>query len=312
MARRRKGRAVHGIILLDKPSGISSNAALQKVKRLFNAQKAGHTGSLDPLATGLLPICLGEATKITSYLLDADKKYQGMAKLGVRTNTADAEGDILQTRPVPILSDNTIEMALDSFRGEISQIPPMYSALKLNGKPLYELARQGIEVERKPRNITIFELKKLGFDNDELALFVHCSKGTYIRTLVEDLGEILECGAHLKSLRRVAAGPFDINQTVSLDKLTALAEEMAEQGAEKAFDALDALLIPMHTALVDWPEISLSDNSAYYVRQGQPVLVPRAPSNGWVRLMGEKPDDFIGIGHILEDGRVAPKRLVNL
>ncbi|VAW95653.1 tRNA pseudouridine(55) synthase [hydrothermal vent metagenome] len=304
MARKRKGRAVHGIILLDKSSGISSNAALQQVKRLFNAQKAGHTGSLDPLATGLLPICLGEATKITSYLLDADKKYQGMAKLGIRTNTADAEGDVLQTRPVPILSDNTIEMALDSFRGEISQIPPMYSALKLNGKPLYELARQGIEVERKPRNITIFELKKLGFDNDELALFVHCSKGTYIRTLVEDLGEILECGAHLKSLRRVAAGPFDINQTVSLDKLTALAEE--------GVDALDALLIPMHTALADWPEISLSDNSAYYVRQGQPVLVPKAPSNGWVRLMGEKPDDFIGIGHILEDGRVAPKRLVNL
>ncbi len=195
MARRRKGRAVHGIILLDKPSGISSNAALQQVKRLFNAQKAGHTGSLDPLATGLLPICLGEATKITSYLLDADKKYQGTARLGIRTNTADAEGDILQTRPVPVLSDSTIEMALDSFRGEISQIPPMHSALKLNGKPLYELARQGIEVERKPRNVTIFELKKLGFNKDELELFVHCSKGTYIRTLVEDLGEILECGS---------------------------------------------------------------------------------------------------------------------
>lgn len=308
MARRRKGRPVHGILLLDKPAGISSNAALQQVKRLFKAQKAGHTGSLDPLATGLLPVCLGEATKITSYLLDSDKKYQGMAKLGVRTNTADAEGDVLQTRPVPVLSDNTIEMAMDSFRGELSQIPPMHSALKLNGKPLYELARQGIEVERKPRNVTIFELKKLGFDQDELELFVHCSKGTYIRTLVEDLGEILECGAHLKSLRRVAAGPFDINQTVSLDKLTALAEE----GTEQNFEVLDALLIPMHKALVDWPEINLSDNSAYYVRQGQPVLVPRAPSNGWVRLMGEKPGDFIGIGHILEDGRVAPKRLVNI
>jgi len=304
MVRRRKGRAVHGIILLDKPSGISSNAALQQVKRLFNAQKAGHTGSLDPLATGLLPVCLGEATKITSYLLDADKKYQGTAKLGVRTNTADAEGDILQTRPVPVLSDNTLEMALDSFRGDISQIPPMHSALKLNGKPLYELARQGIEVERQPRNVTIFELNKLAFDNDELELFVHCSKGTYIRTLVEDLGEILECGGHLKSLRRIAAGPFDISQTVSLEKLTALADE--------GFDALDTLLIPMHTALADWPEISLSDNSAYYVRQGQPVLVPKAPSNGWVRLMGEKPGDFIGIGYILDDGRVAPKRLVNI
>ena len=304
MARRRKGRAVHGILLLDKPKGISSNAALQQVKNLFNAQKAGHTGSLDPLATGVLPICLGEATKITSYLLDSDKKYQGVAKLGIRTNTADAEGDVLQTRPVPILSDETIEMALDSFRGEISQVPPMHSALKLNGKPLYELARQGIEVERKPRNVNIFELNKLGFKNDELEIFVHCSKGTYIRTLAEDLGEILECGAHLSSLRRVAAGPFDINQTISLDKLT----ELAEQGMSE----LDKQLLPMHDALVDWPEISLTANSAYYVRQGQPVLVPKAPTNGWVRLMGENPNDFIGIGHILDDGRVAPKRLVNL
>ncbi len=306
MARKRKGRAVHGILLLDKPVGISSNAALQQVKRLFKAQKAGHTGSLDPLATGVLPICLGEATKITSYLLDADKKYQGIAKLGVRTNTADAEGDVLETRPVPVLSENTIEMALDSFRGEISQIPPMHSALKLNGKPLYELARQGIEVERKPRNITIFELKKLGFKQDELDIFVHCSKGTYIRTLVEDLGEILECGAHLQSLRRVAAGPFNINQTITLDKLT----ELVEDGA--GFEKLDNLLLPMHVALAEWPQINLTANSAYYVRQGQPVLVPKAPSNGWVRLMGESPDDFIGIGHILEDGRVAPKRLVNL
>jgi len=304
MARRRKGRAVHGILLLDKPKGISSNAALQQVKNLFNAQKAGHTGSLDPLATGVLPICLGEATKITSYLLDSDKKYQGVAKLGVRTNTADAEGDVLQTRPVPILSDDTIEMAIDSFRGEISQVPPMHSALKLNGKPLYELARQGIEVERKPRNVKIFEFKKLGFENDELEIFVHCSKGTYIRTLAEDLGEILECGAHLSSLRRVAAGPFDIKQTITLDRLT----ELAELGMGE----LDKQLLPMHDALVDWPEISLTANSAYYVRQGQPVLVPKAPTNGWVRLMGENPNDFIGIGHILDDGRVAPKRLVNL
>lgn len=304
MARKRKGRAVHGILLLDKPIGISSNAALQKVKRLFNAQKAGHTGSLDPLATGVLPICLGEATKITSYLLDSDKKYQGTVKLGVRTNTADAEGDVLETRPVPVLSESTIEMALDSFRGEISQTPPMHSALKLNGKPLYELARQGIEVERKPRNISIFELKKLAFEQDELEIAVHCSKGTYIRTLAEDLGETLECGAHLQHLRRTAAGPFDINQTITLEKLI----EVASQGA----DALDELLLPMHSALLNWPEINLSANSAYYVRQGQPVLVPKAPSNGWVLLMGEAPDEFIGIGQVLDDGRVAPKRLVNL
>ena len=304
MARKRRGRAVHGILLLDKPVGLSSNAALQQVKRIFNAQKAGHTGSLDPLATGVLPVCLGEATKITSYLLDSDKKYQGMVKLGVRTNTADLEGDIVESRPVPVLSDKTIEMALDSFRGEISQIPPMHSALKLNGKPLYELARQGIEVEREPRNVKIYDLKKLSFDVDELEIFVHCSKGTYIRTLAEDLGEVLECGGHLKALRRVAAGPFDIKQSITLDKLM----EVAKQGQQ----ALDKLLLPMHSALVDWPEINLSANSAYYVRQGQPVLVPKAPSNGWVRLMGESSNDFIGVGHILEDGRVAPKRLVNL
>ena len=304
MARKRRGRAVHGILLLDKPVGLSSNAALQQVKRIFNAQKAGHTGSLDPLATGVLPVCLGEATKITSYLLDSDKKYQGTVKLGVRTNTADLEGDIVESRPVPVLSDNTIEMALDSFRGEISQIPPMHSALKLNGKPLYELARQGIEIEREPRNVKIHDLKKFSFDVDELELFVHCSKGTYIRTLAEDLGEVLECGGHLKTLRRVAAGPFDIKQSITLDKLM----DVAKQGQQ----ALDNLLLPMHSALVDWPEINLSANSAYYVRQGQPVLVPKAPSNGWVRLMGESSNDFIGIGHILEDGRVAPKRLVNL
>jgi len=304
VARKRRGRAVHGILLLDKPVGLSSNAALQQVKRIFNAQKAGHTGSLDPLATGVLPVCLGEATKITSYLLDSDKKYQGMVKLGVRTNTADLEGDIVESRPVPVLSDKTIEMALDSFRGEISQIPPMHSALKLNGKPLYELARQGIEVEREPRNVKIYDLKKLSFDVDELEIFVHCSKGTYIRTLAEDLGEVLECGGHLKALRRVAAGPFDIKQSITLDKLM----EVAKQGQQ----ALDKLLLPMHSALVDWPEINLSANSAYYVRQGQPVLVPKAPSNGWVRLMGESSNDFIGVGHILEDGRVAPKRLVNL
>jgi len=304
VARKRRGRAVHGILLLDKPVGLSSNAALQQVKRIFNAQKAGHTGSLDPLATGVLPVCLGEATKITSYLLDSDKKYQGTVKLGVRTNTADLEGDIVESRPVPVLSDNTIEMALDSFRGEISQIPPMHSALKLNGKPLYELARQGIEIEREPRNVKIHDLKKFSFDVDELELFVHCSKGTYIRTLAEDLGEVLECGGHLKTLRRVAAGPFDIKQSITLDKLM----DVAKQGQQ----ALDNLLLPMHSALVDWPEINLSANSAYYVRQGQPVLVPKAPSNGWVRLMGESSNDFIGIGHILEDGRVAPKRLVNL
>lgn len=302
MARRRqKGRDIDGILLLDKPIGMTSNAALQTVKRLFHASKAGHTGNLDPLATGLLPICLGEATKISSFLLDSDKRYIGTCKLGVTTRTADAEGEVLETRLIDNLTESHVNEVLHHFMGEIEQIPPMHSAVKVNGTPLYKLAHKGMEIERKPRKVTIYDLKMLRLEGDELEIELRCSKGTYVRTLAEDIGEALGCGAHLSALRRTASGPFEIDQSVSLAEL----EHMAEDG----FSVLDALLLPIERALSDWPAVSLTDNSAYYVQQGQAVQVPKAPTSGWVRLHRQD-GNFLGVGHILEDGRVAPKRLI--
>ena len=302
MARRRaKGRDVNGILLLDKPTGMSSNAALQTVKRLFNASKAGHTGNLDPLATGLLPICFGEATKISSFLLDSDKRYIGTCKLGVRTRTADSEGEVLETRPVGNLTEQRVKQVLQGFIGQIEQIPPMHSAVKINGTPLYKLAREGKEIERKSRRVNIYKLEMLRLQGDELDINVHCSKGTYVRTLAEEIGEALACGAHLSALRRTASGPFELEQAVTMPEL----EHLAEDG----FEALDSLLLPPEEALSDWPMVSLSQNSAYYLQQGQAVQVPRAPSSGWVRLRRDD-GQFLGIGQILDDGRVAPKRLI--
>lgn len=304
MARRQKprGRRVNGILLLDKPVGITSNAALQEVKRLFFAAKAGHTGNLDPLASGMLPICLGEATKLSAYLLDADKVYTGTCKLGVRTSSADAEGEIIETREVPELSEEQVLEVLARFSGEIEQIPPMHSAIKQNGQPLYKLARQGIEVERKPRQVTIHELKLLRLEGDEIEIYVHCSKGTYIRTLVEDIGEALGCGAHLSQLRRTRVGPFREEGMISLDAL----REEAEEGAE----SLDHHLLPLDHALGDYPEVKLTESSLFYVRQGQAVMVPQAPTSGWVRLF-DNAGGFVGVGAVLDDGRIAPKRLIN-
>lgn len=304
MARRHKsrGRKVNGILLLDKPVGITSNAALQEVKRLLFAAKAGHTGNLDPLASGMLPICLGEATKLSAYLLDADKVYLGTCKLGVRTSTADAEGEIIESRAVPALDETQVDTILERFRGDIEQIPPMHSAIKQNGQPLYKLARQGIEVERKPRQVTIHELRIVRLEGDEIELYVHCSKGTYIRTLVEDLGAALGCGAHLSQLRRIRVGPFQEEGMVTLDTL----REEAEEGAE----ALDRFLLPLDTALGDYPEVKLSESSLFYVRQGQAVQVPQAPTAGWVRLF-DNAGDFVGVGAVLDDGRIAPKRLIS-
>jgi tRNA pseudouridine55 synthase len=287
---------------LDKPIGITSNAALQEVKRLFHAAKAGHTGNLDPLASGMLPICLGEATKLSAYLLDADKVYIGTCKLGVRTSTADAEGEIVDERAVPELTGTLVDELLQRFRGEIEQIPPMHSAIKQNGQPLYKLARQGIEVERKPRQVTIYELKILRLDSDEIELYVHCSKGTYIRTLVEDIGEALGCGAHLSQLRRTRVGPFPEEGMVTLDTL----REEAEDGPE----ALDHYLLPLDHALGNYPEVTLTESSLFYVRQGQAVQVPQGPTEGWVRLF-DSAGGFVGVGAVLDDGRIAPKRLIN-
>jgi tRNA pseudouridine55 synthase len=294
---------VNGILLLDKPTGITSNAALQKVKKLYRARKAGHTGSLDPLASGLLPICLGEATKVSGYLLDADKRYWVACKLGERTSTGDAEGELLEQRPVAV-TGKQFRKVMEGFLGDIEQIPPMYSAVKHQGQRLYKLARQGVEVEREPRRITIHSIELLDFDPPRVEISLHCSKGTYVRTLVEDIGELLGCGAHVADLRRLGVGPYDDAGMVTLATL----EHRLAEGGEAA---LDALLLPMESGLSQWPEVSLSGDAAFYLRQGQPVLVPHAPTAGWVRLyLGDK--RFLGIGEILDDGRVAPRRLLNV
>jgi tRNA pseudouridine55 synthase len=302
MGRRRvRGRDVSGILLLDKPSGITSNDALQQVKRLYFAKKAGHTGSLDPLASGVLPICMGEATKVSAFLLDADKRYQVRCQLGVRTATADAEGEVLETRSVGVYNREQLETVLEEFRGSIEQIPPMYSALKHQGQRLYKLARQGVEVEREPRPVEIYELTVAGQGEDWLDINVHCSKGTYVRTLAEDIGDRLGCGAHVSALRRTAVGPYGDTMLVGLETLREL--------KEKDMSSMDTLLLPIESALTQWPDVDLSTDAAFYLQQGQPVLVPHAPTSGWVRLY-EGNRSFLGMGEILDDGRVAPRRLM--
>ncbi|VAW60599.1 tRNA pseudouridine(55) synthase [hydrothermal vent metagenome] len=303
--KKNKGRAVHGVLLLDKPLNISSNHALQKVKRLFNAAKAGHTGSLDPLASGMLPICLGEATKISAFLLDADKTYRFKCKLGEKTVTGDAEGDVTESRPFEHIQLADIEKQLASLRGAIMQVPPMYSALKKDGQRLYDLARQGIEVERKPRPVTIYSLDIISFDQGVVELEARCSKGTYVRTLAQDLGELLGCGAYVAALRRTSVGPFK-NEMVTMEQL----EKLAEQGAENGAYELDDLLSGIDTGIEDWPKVELDTDSAYYIKLGQPVQVSRAPTEGKVRIYTD--EGFIGIGEIQDDGRVAPKRMMNL
>ena len=297
---RRGGRDVHGVVLLDKPRGLGSNQVLQIVKRIFGARKAGHTGSLDRLASGLLPICLGEATKLSGFLLNADKRYRAGIRLGVRTTTGDAEGEVADTRPVPPLSDDAVEAALARFRGPIEQVPPMHSALKHQGQRLYKLAHQGITVEREPRRIVIHRLVCRGWDQERIEIDVHCSKGTYVRTLSEDVGEALGTTAHVDELRRVGSGPFGEDGMVSLEAL---------REAERSGSPLDRYLTPMEAVLSDWPAVSLSGDTAWYLGKGQPVRVPRAPTSGWVRLRAED-ERFLGVGEVLDDGRIAPRRLI--
>lgn len=304
MGRRRKGRNINGIVLLDKPLGITSNKALQIVKRLYKAAKAGHTGSLDPLATGVLPLCLGEATKVSGFLLDADKSYLATLKLGIKTSSADAEGEVLETRPVENYSNKQINTAIASFLGDIEQIPPMHSALKVDGQPLYKLAHQGVVIERKSRPVHIFDIQLLRYDGDEMDIEVHCSKGTYIRTLAEDIGEELGCGAHLSALRRTESGPFHLDETITLEELEQLSEKVEENG----FDELDSILMPAEDALHDWDSIDLTEDAAFYICRGQAVQVPNAPTEGLVRLFSEE-KGFLGIGEIMDDGRVKPNRL---
>lgn len=302
MARRKpKGRHINGVLLLDKPAGVSSNHALQNVKRLFFAAKAGHTGSLDPLATGMLPICFGEATKISAFLLEADKRYSLSCKLGISTTTGDSEGEVRETHDASHLDINDIENACQKFFGEIEQIPPMFSALKHEGKRLYELARQGIEVERKPRQITIHDLQIKGFHDGILDLEVFCTKGTYVRTLVEDIGNELGCGGHVTRLHRLSVGPYE-GEMHTMESLQALMQDGSD------YSALDAMLLPIDSGIASWPDVKLEANAAFYMSQGQAVQVPHAPTHGWVRLYDQQ--KFMGVGEIQDDGLVAPRRMI--
>lgn len=309
MSKRKKGRAINGIVVVNKPIGLSSNQLLQRVKRLFNAQKAGHTGALDPLATGVLPICLGEATKLSQVLLDADKSYRTTATLGEIRSTGDAEGEIVKTRPVPEISPEQLAQVLEKFRGEVEQIPPMFSALKLNGRPLYELARTGMSAdemqaiaEKKRRVISIHELVLEEQRTTELDLFVRCSKGTYIRTLVEDIGEALNCGAYVSMLHRTACGPFNSQQMLTLEEL--------EQHLEN--DTLDEQLMPIESAVPHWPQVKLDYAEANRMLLGQTVNTSLA-DQPWVQLwaFNDAGQQMFGIGRI-ESGIIKAQRLFQL
>ena len=299
---RRRGRVVNGILAVDKPGGMSSNDAVQKAKRLFGARKVGHTGSLDPLATGVLPLCFGEATKFSQYLLASDKRYRARIKLGVATDSGDADGKIISHRPVEDVDEARIEAALQNFRGEIRQSPPMFSAVKHQGQPLYKLARLGIEVEREARAVTIYANELVAFAGDEFELDTHCSKGTYVRAIAHEIGEMLGCGAHVAALRRTRAGPYVESDLITFDVL----EKAREQGS------LDPFLQPVWSAVREWPEVLLNADVAYYLRHGQPVIVPHSPTEGWVRLLESSRSGcrFLGVGEVLDDGRIAPRRLL--
>ncbi|MEO8059074.1 MAG: tRNA pseudouridine(55) synthase TruB [Burkholderiales bacterium] len=290
-------RAVHGVLLLDKPLGLSSNDALQKAKRLYRAEKAGHTGTLDPLATGLLPLCFGAATKFSQISLDADKSYRATLKLGVTTNTADAEGEVLQRRDVNVTRED-VEAACARFTGPILQTPPMHSALKRDGKPLYEYARAGIEVEREARAVTIHAIDIVGGEHDSWTLDVRCSKGTYIRTLAEDIGELLGCGAHLSGLRRTGSGALSLNAAHTLEQLGAMTE-----------DERDAALMDADALLADWPVVRLGTEDAGRFLSGvrRRLSLADAPN---VRVYGPEPKAFLGGGHITA-GELISTRLLS-
>lgn len=301
MARRnKKGRDITGIIIIDKPTGRSSNHVLQQVKRLFNANKAGHTGSLDPLATGVLPVCLGEATKVSSYLLDADKQYHVTCQLGVVTDSGDSDGVVISTSDIPEFTEQDLLAILPKFIGELDQVPPMFSALKYQGQPLYKLARQGIEVERKSRRITIYDIQLLAVTADSFTLDVRCSKGTYIRTLVEDISHALGSGGHVTMLRRVAAAGYMEQQALTIEQLIA--------SAENGLPSLDESLLPSEDALPDWPSVVLADYMVDAIRQGQAVKVEQAFERANVRLFDPQ-QQFIGLAEMTETGNVQPKRV---
>lgn len=291
-------RHISGVFLLNKPLGLSSNAALQKVRWLYRAQKAGHTGALDPLATGLLPICLGEATKFSHYLLDSTKRYQTTVRLGQTTTTGDVEGDILQERPIPVLSKELIEQTLEKFRGDIQQVPPMYSALKKEGKPLYELARKGIEIEREARPVTIYGLELIEFTENSITLDVTCSKGTYIRVLGEDIGEALGCGGHLTMLHRIQTGHFELIPSYTIEYLESLTEEQRE-----------ALLLPVYAPIDHFLKIQVPEGREKYFCNGLESNIDHSAEAEVLVFSGER---CLGLAEITDKKRLVPKRILNL
>ena len=314
MGRKRKGRLINGVILVDKYTGESSNFILQQVKRSFGAAKAGHTGALDPLATGMLPICLGEATKFSQFLLEADKTYITTATLGVRTDTSDSDGEVVETKPVDA-TESQIAEALNGFRGQIKQVPSMFSALKHNGKPLYTYARQGITIDREARDITIYELKLLRFEGNELDLEVRCSKGTYIRSLVDDIGQVLGCGAHVSMLRRTQVANYPADEMITMNDLLALSKTIKDtaESTEQApdYQTLDKLLLPMDTAVLALPKLYTNAAGQFAFSQGQSVDVEHSiDKEQLVRLYREEHETFLGIATIDDRGRLQPKRVV--
>ncbi len=299
MARRKKGRNINGVLLLNKPQDISSNKALQKVKHLFFAAKAGHTGALDPLATGMLPICLGEATKFSQFLLESDKGYRVIGKLGERTDTSDSTGEVVETRPINVTKKQLLG-ALDEFRGNIKQVPSMYSALKHQGQPLYKYARQGIVIEREARDITVYSIDLIRFDNDEVELEIECSKGTYIRTIIDDLGQILGCGAHVTMLHRTFVADYPVELMVTIEQL----ENEREQDK-----SLDDYLLPMDSPVSHLEKVVIDLDSAHYFCHGNPVSYSGLDENDYIRVYDED-DTFLGLAEVDKDFMLAPKRLV--
>ncbi|MGB0732434.1 MAG: tRNA pseudouridine(55) synthase TruB [Pontibacterium sp.] len=332
--RKKRGRAIDGIFLLNKPQGISSNAALQRVKRIYGAAKAGHTGALDPLATGMLPVCLGEATKFSHYLLDADKCYITTATLGIRTDSSDADGQVIEEKPVPedLSADDVKALLAKHFDGEIEQVPSMFSALKFNGQPLYKLARQGIKVEVKPRKVTIYSIELLDFRGTEIDLKVHCSKGTYIRSIVEDLGLYIGCGAHVSMLHRLDAGPYKADKMITFEQLETLSEPQEENEPIESIQArLDHVLLPPWTAVEQLPRLCLDTTEENRLLCGQRIRMESLPDELQVKINREnhvqavesevdsheevllfsQEERFLGIGQLDHTGVLHPKRLID-
>jgi len=307
MGRRRKGRAINGIVLVDKAQGASSNNILQKVRAIYGAAKAGHTGALDPLATGMLPVCLGEATKFSQYLLDSDKSYFVTAKLGERTDTSDADGEVVETREVNVTKQDILDHKV-SLTGDIKQVPTMFSALKHNGQPLYKLARQGITVEREARPIKIFSFELLRFEGDEADFEVHCSKGTYIRTLIDDLGQLLGCGAHVKVLRRTKVAHYPYDKMLTLEQIQALKDDNMDDEGNVDYGALDSQLLPMETALKALPEIRLASKDVQTLRFGQTVKTDLGEAEE-VKAYCQDTEQFVGVVSIM-NSEIKVKRLV--